>query len=89
VRFLYFYVMNDHPDRVRAVVPEQAAYWRGLELSGYLGGPFSDHSGGLILFEGDSLGHAQRLVARDPFLQEDLLQKHWVKEWTPDPSDLT
>jgi hypothetical protein len=39
-----------------------------LELSGYLGGPFSDHSGGLILFEGDSLGHAQRLVARDPFL---------------------
>jgi hypothetical protein len=27
-------------------------------------------------------------VTRDPFLQEDLLLKHWVKEWTPDPSDL-
>jgi hypothetical protein len=47
MRFLYFYLMRDAPDRVRAVAPEHAAYWRELGLPDYLGGPFVDRSGGL------------------------------------------
>jgi hypothetical protein len=58
----------------------------GGELTGDipLGGPFADRSGGLITFEGASVEEAERLVSDDPFVREDLLETHWVKEWTID-----
>jgi uncharacterized protein YciI len=84
MRFLYFYLMREAPDRVRATAPEHAAYWRELQLRGYRGGPFADRSGGLITFEAESAAAAQALVANDPFLREDLLERHWVKEWLLD-----
>jgi hypothetical protein len=37
MRFLYFYLMKDAPDRVRAAAPKHAAYWRELGLRDYLG----------------------------------------------------
>ena len=81
MRILYFYLMGDAPDRVRAAAPRHAAYWRDLGLDHYLGGPFADRSGGLITFEAGSLAEAGQLVADDPFAQEDLLERRWVKEW--------
>jgi uncharacterized protein YciI len=84
MRFLYFYLMRDAPDRVRAVAPEHAAYWRELGLPDYLGGPFVDRSGGLITFEVASADEAERLVADDPFEQVDLLERRWLKEWMID-----
>lgn len=84
MRFLYFYLMRDAPDRVRAAAPKHAGYWRQLRLNGYRGGPFADRSGGLITFEAESGAAAQALVANDPFLREDLLERHWVKEWLLD-----
>jgi uncharacterized protein YciI len=73
--------MSDAPDRVRAVAPRHAAYWRDLGLAHYLGGPFADRSGGLITFEAGSITEAGQLVADDPFVQQDLLERRWVKEW--------
>jgi uncharacterized protein YciI len=84
MRFLYFYLMRDAPDRVRAAAPKHASYWRGLQLRRYLGGPFADRSGGLITFEAESGAAAEALVADDPFLREHLLERHWVKEWLLD-----
>jgi uncharacterized protein YciI len=84
MRFLYFYLMRGVPDRVRATAPKHAAYWRELHLNDYLGGPFADRSGGLITFEAESGAAAEALVANDPFLREDLLERHWVKEWLLD-----
>jgi uncharacterized protein YciI len=84
MRILYFYLMGGAPDRVRAVAPRHAAYWRDLGLDHYLGGPFADRSGGLITFEAGSLREAGQLVADDPFVQEDLLERRWVKEWAID-----
>jgi uncharacterized protein YciI len=84
MRFLYFYLMKDAPERVRAAAPKHAAYWRELRLGGYLGGPFADRSGGLITFETDSAAQAEALVANDPFLREGLLERHWVKQWLLD-----
>jgi uncharacterized protein YciI len=82
MRFLYIYFMRDATDRVRATAPKHAAYWRELKLGGYLGGgPFADRSGGLISFEADSDAEAERVVANDPFLRGDLIERHWVKEW--------
>jgi uncharacterized protein len=84
MRFLYFYLMREVPDRVRATAPKHAAYWRELHLNDYLGGPFADRSGGLLTFEAESGAAAEALVANDPFLREDLLERHWVKEWLLD-----
>jgi uncharacterized protein YciI len=84
MRFLYFYLMRGEPDRVRGIAPEHAAYWHALELRDYLGGPFADRSGGLITFEIPSAEDAERLVAGDPFVQEDLLERRWVQEWSID-----
>jgi len=85
MRFLYFYLMRDVPDRVRSVVPEHVNYWQGLRLPDYLGGPFADRSGGLITFEAGSVSEAERLVGTDPFLEADLLERHWLKEWMIEP----
>ena len=84
MRILYFYLMNGAPDRVRTVAPRHAAYCRELGLDHYLGGPFADRSGGLITFGAGSLSEAGQLMADDPFVQEDLLQQRWVKEWAID-----
>jgi hypothetical protein len=66
MRILYFYLMGDTPDRVRAVAPRHTAYWGELELDHYLGGPFADRSGGLITFEAGSLWEAGQLGPRTP-----------------------
>ena len=84
MRILYFYLMSDAPDRVRKVAPLHAAYWRQLGLDQYLGGPFTDRSGGLITFEAGSISQAEQLVADDPFALENLLKRRWVKEWAID-----
>jgi uncharacterized protein YciI len=81
MRCSYIYFMKDNPDRVAAVAREHAAYWRGLALREYLGGPFADRSGGLISFETDSHDDAAQLVADDPFVREGLVERSWVKEW--------
>jgi uncharacterized protein YciI len=82
MRFLYFYLMRDAPDRIGPVAPRHAAYWRELRLPHYLGGPFADRTGGLITFESGSLAEAEQLVAADPFAVEDLLERRWLSEWT-------
>ena len=84
MRIAYFYWMKDDPDRVRTVAPEHAAYWRDLGLPGYLGGPLADRSGGLSTFEADSLESAERLVAADPFVRDELLEGSVVKQWMPE-----
>ena len=82
--FLYFYLMRDVADRVRAVAPDHAAYWRDLALQDFAGGPFADRSGGLIIFDVASGEEAEQLVADDPFLREDLLERHWLEQWMID-----
>lgn len=80
MRVAYIYFMSGD-ERIAAVVPEHVVYWRGLALPGYAGGPFSDRSGGLIVFEAGSLDEAERLVVNDPFMRAGLLSSHWTKEW--------
>ena len=84
MRIVHFYSMRPEPDRVRAIAPEHVAYWHGLDLRGYLGGPFADRSGGLITFEADSVDEAERAVAGDPFVREELLESSVVKQWVPE-----
>jgi hypothetical protein len=53
-------------------------------MPGYEGGPFADKSGGLITFEADSVEAAQRIIAADPFVREELLESSVVKQWMPE-----
>ena len=85
MRVAYFYFMKQDPERVRSVAPRHAAYWQGLALTDYRGGPFADRSGGLILFDSSSAHEAQEVVSHDPFVHERLLERHWVKEWVVEP----
>jgi hypothetical protein len=70
-RFAYFYLMRDEPDRVRATVPKHVSHWRSLGLTGYVGGPFADRTGGLIMFEIGRLGDTQHAWTRIPSSRRD------------------
>jgi uncharacterized protein YciI len=82
-RFVSFYPMRDEPDRGRAAVPRHVSHWRGLGLPGYLGGPFADRTGGLIVFETEDTSRAAAAVNSDPFVQDRLLEAYWLEQWIP------
>lgn len=84
MQFVYLYFMKEEPERVRAAVPQHAAYWRGLGLPGYQGGPFDDRSGGLVRFDSDTRESAEQMVIGDPFLRADLVSSWWLKVWMPE-----
>jgi uncharacterized protein YciI len=57
--------MKDETISVREVAPHHARYWNETGLS-ERGGPFSDRSGGLIIFEAADEDAAEQTVADDP-----------------------
>lgn len=81
MRFAFFYFMKNEPDKIGQTVPLHVEYWRGSDVAGYLGGPFSDRSGGLITFEAENMEAATGLINHDPFVTENLLEDKWIKEW--------
>jgi len=82
----YVYFMKDETRRVREVAPHHARYWSDMSLA-ERGGPFSDRSGGLIIFEAANEDAAAQTVADDPFQRAALLEQWWLKAWesTGDP----
>ncbi len=81
-RFAYFYLTRSEPERIRLFVPQHMAYWNGLNLNAYMGGGFTDRSGGLITFEARDLATAKEYINRDPFVLLDLLESSWLREWS-------
>jgi hypothetical protein len=80
-RFSYGYRMAGSPERIRPLVSRHVSYWRDLALPHYMGGPFADRSGGLILFDAGSLEDAKALVSQDPFVTGEVVASRWLKEW--------
>ena len=74
--------MKNEVPRVREVAPHHALYWRETG-SAERGGPFSDRSGGLIIFAAAEERDARRMVADDPFQREALLEQWWLTAWEP------
>jgi hypothetical protein len=54
-----------------------------------MGGPFSDHSGSLVLFEGVDSNEARRIVDGDPFIQNGVFVLDAIREWTVYVDSLT
>lgn len=80
-RFIYFYLNRNEPQRIRQVVPAHVEYWRSLNMEGYMGGPFTDRTGGLISFLASNLEEAEEIMRQDPFVSADLIEQKWIKEW--------
>ena len=78
----YVYFMKEEPTRVGEVAPHHARYWSEIGLA-ERGGPFSDRSGGLIIFEAADEEAAGQTVADDPFQRAALLEQWWLKAWEP------
>jgi uncharacterized protein YciI len=72
---------RNEPEKIRQVVPAHLQYWKTANLKGYMGGPFSDRTGGLISFLGSNLQIATEISIQDPFIVEDLISEKWIKEW--------
>jgi len=47
-----------------------------------MGGPFSDHTGAMLLLQGVSTEEARRLVDQDPFLKNEVFVLDDIREWT-------
>lgn len=62
---------------------------RRQRLPDYLGGPFEDRTGGLIIFTAENVERAERAVNADPFIREGLLTAYWLKQWTVEGIDST
>jgi uncharacterized protein YciI len=80
-KFAFFYLMVEESGAISRAVPEHVQYWETHRPPGYNGGPFTDRSGGLIVFEASDLSSAEEIVGGDPFVQEGLLAQSWLKEW--------
>lgn len=79
--FLYFYFNRNEPEKIRQVVPAHVQYWQAVNPKGYMGGPFADRTGGCISFVAASLEEATGMILQDPFVQEELIEQRWIKEW--------
>lgn len=79
-KFIFFY-FNEHVDKVREVVPYHISYWKGLTFESYSGGPFSDKTGGAIVFTAENNIKAKEIIDKDPFMKEKLIAEYYLKEW--------
>ncbi len=84
-QFAFFYLMKNDPERIREIVPGHIRYWKDNKPVNYSGGPFVDRSGGLIVFDAEGMGAAEKLAGNDPFVIEQVLETRWIKEWIREP----
>ncbi len=84
-QYVFFYVMKKDMEKdvneIKENVQEHIKYWHDNKPENYSGGPFSDRSGGMILFCADSIDTAEKLAMNDPFIKNDLIKIKWIKEW--------
>lgn len=84
-QYVFFYMMKKDMEKdvneIKKIVQEHIKYWHDNIVENYSGGPFSDRSGGMILFNADSINTAEKLAMNDPFVINDLIKIKWIKEW--------
>ena len=81
--YVFFYFMVDDVERIKSTIGPHVAYWKSQSFEYYRGGPFTDKSGGLIIFTSENYSEAEDIVRNDPFIKEGALREYWLKEWIP------
>ncbi len=80
-QYAFFYLMKNDPEKIRDIISAHIKYWKDSKPINYSGGPFSDRSGGLILFEAENMEAATELAMNDPFIVREAIETKWIKEW--------
>jgi uncharacterized protein YciI len=80
-------VIEYTPDKalIAAHRPQHRQYLAGLKAGGQLAaaGPFTDDSGGLIIYEADSAEAAEALLRGDPFHKHGIFLRYQLRPWNP------
>jgi uncharacterized protein YciI len=73
----------DDKSKILEVRPAHREYLTGLLNSGrlMLGGPFTDDSGGIIIYEAASAEDAEKLVSEDPFAKSGVFVSWKIRQW--------
>ena len=71
--------------KIAAARPAHREYLKGLLTSGRLAisGPFSDDSGGLLIYETETLEQAEALIREDPFTKGGVFLTWTIRGWKP------
>ena len=84
-QYVFFYMMKKDlkkdVNEIKEYVKEHIKYWHDNKPENFSGGPFSDRSGGMILFSAENINTAEKLATNDPFVLKDLIKIKWIKEW--------
>lgn len=73
--------MKTNPELIGKIVPHHIGFWKESNVNDYMGGPFSDRSGGLITFSAITFDEATEIIHKDPFVIENILSDKWINEW--------
>jgi len=83
--FALEYQFSADVGRRLAVRPRHRAYLEGLARKGIVlaAGPFGDDSGALIVYSVKNAHAFERILADDPYIQEDVFGTRSAREWQP------
>jgi uncharacterized protein len=83
MKFANYALYVDDQDLISAIRPTHRAYLAGLLQQGRLAaaGPFLDGSGGLFIYEADSIDAARQLAAADPFTASGVIKQQTITPW--------
>jgi len=71
--------------KIAAARPAHREYLKALLDSGRLAisGPFTDDSGGLLVYEAGTLEEAEALIREDPFAKGEVFLTWTIRGWKP------
>ena len=71
--------------KITAARPPHRAYLAEIKKAGKLvvAGPFTDMTGGLIVYEAESVEEAEMLIRADPFFTKGVFVKWTIRPWNP------
>lgn len=81
--YIFMYFLVDDVQKIKNTIGPHVKYWKNEEFNYYRGGPFSDKTGGLIIFTSKSYEEATEIINNDPFIKGDTLKEYLLKEWIP------
>ena len=70
-------------NKILEIRPKHREYQAGLRAAGKLAlaGPFTDDSGGLIVYEAESKEEVERIMCADPFGQHGIFVSWSIRPW--------
>jgi uncharacterized protein YciI len=71
--------------KIAAARPSHREYLKGLLASGHLAisGPFADDSGGLLIYEAETVEETEALIREDPFTKGGVFLNWTIRGWKP------